>query len=195
VNSRRARALFLAALAVLLAASGCNLRDDGSSEEELPPELTDPIAEAQEAGVSIYWLGERFEAGGLVFVATGGDFEEDSKGALLQVFYQSDPNTGRNVGTDITSSNRVSFSEAVNAAVERPEDITHRSVSIQDRQAEFIETIVGRWTNQRVIVDMPEAVVDAEGAASVSLDGQQVNPLNDPDTLLAALEQLRPYPE
>jgi hypothetical protein len=134
--------------------------------------------------------------GGLVFDVIGADLEEQqTTAAAVEVFYSAPWDGGGSLAFRLTSSRGDTYDEAVSRQLSKPFGMTRNDTLIRGWRAVSIGIDAGRWTNQLVIVDAPGSLVIAAANASI-VDGRQVNPLNDPATLLAVLaENLRPYPE
>jgi len=184
----------LAAMGVSMSACGSPAARNGSDVGDLPPELTTPVAGAQEAGLRAYWVGPEFEAGGRTFHATGGRFEDHEEPSFVNVYYQSPSEGGGSVGFWITFYPPEQWESAKARVLPRSTDVTRQSIIVHGWSAQLFSIPVGRWTNQLVIVDAPDGIIVTRGNASIS-NFRQVNPLNDPDVLLAVLENLRPYPD
>jgi len=185
------RSLLLAAVA--LAVSACGTKRD--NPEGLDPNFLSAVADAQEAGLTVYWVGEQFEVEGLTFRATGGRFEEREEGSSVEVYYGADSEGGGGVAfTPITYGPRA-WESARNRVIPNTEGVIRQAVVVRGWPAELFSIPVGQWTNRLVIVEAPDAVIVARANTTIARIRRQVNPLVDPDQLLAVLENLRPYPE
>ena len=75
-------------------AVGCiPLPESNKSRDPLSnPKFLTPVAQAEEAGVKLYWLGEQFQAGSLSFgVAGAAEFiDEQYGGPGLEISYSAD---------------------------------------------------------------------------------------------------------
>jgi hypothetical protein len=190
----RAVLVLAACLSVLAAACGSRASSDGAEKPTLPPEFTTPVAAAQEAGLTVYWVDRQFDTGGRTFVATGARFEGETS-SFARVYYQSLSEDGGAVAFTLTSSPPEGYDDAVARVASRPEHITQQHANVRGWPAELFGIRAGPWTNRLVVVGGPGAVIVAQGDATVGRGNTQVNPLNDPDALLAVLQNLRPYPE
>jgi hypothetical protein len=192
--SDRWMSLLLVAMAVFLSACGsAGVRDDQNGST-LPAEFTIPVAAAQEAGLTVYWLGEQFEVDGLTFSVTGASFETPEEAPLLQIFCQADFEGGGTIGLTLAISPVGGYDEGIDRVLSRPGDVSQESTTVRGWRAEVFGIPVGRWVNRLVIVEAPGAVILARANATIG-NFRQVNPLNDPNRLLAVMESLRPYPE
>ncbi len=188
---------------VSVAGAGCWLfEDDGESGFPYEdPDFLTPVAEAEEAGVKPYWLGEEFEVEGLLF-----EFSEYSEfqtlgesGVGLKLQY------GANLPEGRTGMRVYSFSEeGGGAALVRDAPLGNPGVTLRDIQ-------VGPWEGElltsalatrevnavTVFVDVGETVVVVRtNAGSTGVPGTDVNPLIQSDLLIEVVaENLRPYPE
>ena len=167
------------------------------------PEFLTPVAEAQQAGVTVYWLGEEFGAGPLSFRING--VTEELTGL-----------------TDETSGVDISYSARLEEGTTRVEIETHispspsieqvRAQALGVRGAESHPVRVGMWRGEAYVlpggarpvnalwlfveVDEETVVVIQGEAGSTGVPGTDVSPTIQEDLLIEVVEEhLRPYPE
>jgi hypothetical protein len=169
----------------------------------LPPPASDPdfltpVAEARVLGLTPYWLGQSFEAGGLRWrvsaLAGLSDSEEDP---VLDLQYSAEPG-----GVLLTLATYGRDSAAVQLHwddVAGAEGAAKEDVQVEGWRAELWEVPTGtRPVNAvAVFVHTDDATVLAVASSGDSgIPGDDANPLLDKDLLIATLaEHLRPYPD
>jgi hypothetical protein len=220
-------ALGLAASLGLAFSLACQLQDDedldpadaalltaiaAAEQTGTPDPLTDyafltPVAEAQAAGISPYWMGEAFPAETLTFEirAKAEWFETDAE-----------PHLNLNYGAD-TQEGAIPFdlqSLSEDGAASKLEDARRVATLLQLPTAQTTErpVVVGPWYGILLVlpgptepanelwlfVEVGDGVVVLAEAISVStgVPGTDANPLLNEDLLISTVaEHLRPYPE
>jgi len=198
---RRALVAALTAGLVILSAglAGC--------EDEQEPDVNQPVfteAEAaKEAGLTVYWLGPSFEAGGVLFRMSEAYFPEGFAGVPLQgleVGYSSQPEPAGILYLQVLSKSDWDQvrDKAINA---RTPGTTQRAVSVAGRDADlFLQAAGSRPLNALwLILDLGDVIVLAHtnsGVAPAAQGGVELNPLiKNPDLFVQVMQDLRPYPE
>jgi hypothetical protein len=197
----RCVAIAFAAWSALLAGCGVALQEqDGAAVEH--PEFLTPVAQVREAGVVLYWLGEEFEAGSLLFQIAGSGQVISRTGGTpgLSLNYNAETERGGTVGVDVESYPAASGepSAARDAAME-VRGATSKRVEVGPWPGELFMLPAGtRPVNQIwVFIDLgPTIVVAQVSSVSTGVPGTDSNPLLEEDLLLFTLAaNLRPYPE
>ncbi len=174
---------------------------DGSFDPTAQAEFLTPVAQAQEAGIRPYWLGQEFEADGVVLKIGGeasfydvdregpattfryGGFYEDRGGLLyLDTFHAAG---GR-------ADFRLEKLRSSRGAVRRGAHVAAWEGSLWSLPS------ATRPVNALVLfVNVDDMVVEAVAKAGTSgVPGDDWNPLIDEDLLIEVVaEHLRPYPE
>ena len=187
-----------ASLVVFLA--GCE--DEEQTQRNLDAAFLTPVAAAKEAGLTVYWLGPSFEAGGVLFSTREAKFPEGIAGVPLQglvLRYSSEPELGGFLDLQLLPK---SDWDQVKEKLVNPQapGARHRAVSVAGRQGDlFLQSAGARPLNAlSLIVDLGDValVADTNSSGAVSPDGPDYNPLiNDPDLFIQVMQDLRPYPE
>jgi hypothetical protein len=192
--------LFVLAAAMLAACdftSGSNDSDDPLDQ----PEFQTPVAEAQAAGVEVWWLGEQFEfesntlrIGGTAHVID----REEVEGVSLQLQYL--PVEESDAGSLIVISYESGSSEAavvLTEALSVP-GAASQEVDIRGMHGELVTLPAGnRPVNQLwLFVDTGSAeVLIRAPSGTTGVPGTDSNPLIDEDLLVElASRELRAYP-
>jgi hypothetical protein len=165
------------------------------------PDFLTPVAQAQEAGVEVYWLGEQFEAGSLVFeiAAPANLITRSRQSPGLELEYGADAADG-GISFELVSYSRQGDGASVrrNALLKSP-SVTVRDVQVGPWKGELFSGSSGtRPVNAIVLfVDVAETTVVATGASvSTGVPGTDVNPLLDAGVLADVIQRgLRPYPD
>ena len=198
-------ALVIAALGVLLAA-GClgSAGGDGAPSGYDPlnePTFLTPVAEAQNAGVEVYWLGTEFRAASARFeivpVAEAFPRGDDLPGVGL--LYVAD------TGQGFVTFDLDSFSEEGGGAAQARQQAaavpgaTSSAVRVGPWEAELFSLPgPGRPVNKTLLlVHIGNTAVTAwANSNETGVPGDDPNPLIDADLLIEVVaEHLRPYPE
>ncbi|MEX1254225.1 MAG: hypothetical protein WEE64_07780 [Dehalococcoidia bacterium] len=158
--------------------------------------------DAQNAGVSVYWLGPEFDAGGLHFaVYPEADFTDDTDsrhpGLSLDYFARTAEGSVRS-GLEM-------YSKAGNG----PQIMLERALAVDGALADEVQ--VGGWPAQLVtlpspsrpvnklylFVDVGDTVAIVQAASGeTGVPGADPNPLIDKDLLIQVVaESLQPIPE
>jgi hypothetical protein len=199
---RRCFATFALLSASALVMVGCDaLRSaSGRAEDQEYENFVDLAEQADELGITPYWLGRSFEAGGLRFEGPNvPDFGADVAGGGIDMSYDARTTAGGTAPLNITLYSPEAW-RAVEDGVMKTRDPTRRvQVTVLGQPAELLLIAGGtRPVNvARLIFRIGTTTIRAEGG-SVGSDydgGPDRNPLVDPDALLAVLEQLRVWPE
>ena len=183
------------------------------------PRFLRPIAESQEAGVQVYWMGETFGAGSLLFelnaVADATPIGDDYPG--LGLLY------GAVIGRGVTTFSLQSLPKEGGGPAEMrrrldliPANLSPHEVQVGNWQGQLIliPSVPGisgstpvrplpprtpsRPVNQALlVVDIGDTAVYAQASSgSTGVPGDDVNPLIDSDLLIEVVaEHLRLYTE
>jgi hypothetical protein len=201
MTSHRAVTAFLN-LCLGMVAFGCGL--SGLTESEGPlnrPELLTPVAVAQEAGVTLYWLGEQFEVGSLLFQIAGGAelINRSGNGPGLEFEYSAafkEGSVGLNLGVFSEQSGEA---DALREAVLEVTHASFRDARVGSWEGELHFLPAGtRPVNQLLLfVDVGETIILGRAlSGSSGIPGEDSNPLIQADLLIEVMaEHLRPYPE
>jgi hypothetical protein len=176
------------------------------------PDLEDLQQEAEEQGwrnfqtavasdrnFDVYWMGREFRAGGFTF--TGPDANEigsgfgEVTGGGLTTFYLSDCTCS---DIELTMYSREAWDYIESQREGRQLRYESKTVDIGGHEGELRTRFGDRSpiSAQQLVVDYGDTVVEAVTRALVPLTpGPQPNPLIDEATFLAAMQNLRPYPE
>lgn len=195
------RSLLLAAVA--LAVSACGTKRDNPEGLDLDPAFLTPVAAAEEAGVKVYWLGPSFEVDGVVFTTTEAQFPEGTQGVAVEGF-EIDYSSGDQPRGGILELDLLAPAEwmVVEEKLRNPRvpGVTRQSAMVAGRQAELLllpggaRPLNALW----LLLDLGDVVVVAQtnSGGAVYPGGPDYNPfINNPDLLVALMEDLRPYPE
>jgi hypothetical protein len=206
-RSVKAVALLLP-LAIVAAAWGlaCSAPSGRSAQDPSDPltsaDFRDPVDDAKNAGVSVYWLGPEFDAGGLhVAVYPEADFTDDADsrhpGLSLDYF-------ARIAGGSLRTGAEM-YSKAGNG----PQIMLERASAVHGSLVEEVQ--LGGWHGNLVTLPAPEvpanklwlfvdlgdtvAIVQANSGSTGS-PGTDVNTLIDKDLLIQVVaENHQPIPE
>jgi hypothetical protein len=192
----RASLLIVLTTAVFAACDWANGSNSSDGPMDQPKFLT-PVAEAQEAGVEIWWLGPEFQADGLPLGISGvAQFEGDDPGSGLGLQYSGDRGEGINVWSYSKEGGGVSKwrEPALRSDESGPEPVT-----VGAWNAELFSLPgPGRPVNDVLLfVDVGDTIVVLDAASgSTGIPKTDVNPLIGEELLLRLVtEELRPYPE
>ena len=189
---------------LVLSAAGC--QDEQQTGPDLDPAFLTPVAAAEEAGLTVYWLGASFEVGDVLFSTREADFPEGIMGVPLQglqVRYSSRNEPGGVLYLDVVPKsewNKVEekISDLVISGEPRP--VRREKVQVKDKTADLLFLpLATRPLNQLwLILDLGDTVVVALALSGGPTEegGPDYNPfINNPDLLIQVMEDLRPYPE
>ena len=180
--------------------AGCEDQQETQAGQDHPA-FTQADA-AQEAGLTVYWLGPSFEAGGVLFRISYAEFPEGFAGVPLQgleVVYSSQPEPAGSL--DLQLFSRSDWDQVKDKVMNpRLPGVTRETVTVAGREAELISVPLGtRPVNTLwLLLDLGDVVVLATAGAggAVYPGGPDYNPfINNPDLLIQVMEDLRPYPE
>ena len=191
-------ALFLTFIAVGCIASAPAESDEPRDPFSNPKFLT-PVAQAEDADVELYWLGEQFQAGFFSFRVGGANaFIDRPEGPGLKFSYSAD------IGRGFVSFDVEAFSaQPGGAAVTRERALAVRGATSQDVR-------VGNWDGELLslpsgtrpvnqlwlFVDLGNTIVFGRAfSGGPGIPGEDANPLIQADLLIDLMEQVRPYPE
>jgi len=177
----------------------CDIVGDDAPD---PEAYRTPVAQAQAAGLTPYWLGPEFSAGGLSFDFIEGTFPQGVAGVRvngLQLSYLARDGYTVRATADVLTFSKTQWATAADR-VRYPAGVTgvtRKNVTVGGRHAELISMPLGaRPVNSRqLIIEFDDAVVLGQTTAVLANDGRQINPLIDEQTFLSVMEQLRPYPQ
>jgi len=192
----------LAAALVVLSAALAACEDGQETEPGLGAAFLTPVAAAREAGLSVYWLGPSFEAGGVLFTTSEAKFPEGIAGVPLQglvVRYSSGPEPGGFLDLQLLSKSDWGQVKEKLVNPQAP-GAGRRAVSVAGREGElFLQSAGARPLNAlSLIVDLGDValVADTNSSGAVRPGGPDYNPfINNPDLLIQVMQDLRPYPQ
>jgi len=180
--------------------AGCEDQQETQAGQDHPA-FTQADA-AQEAGLTVYWLGPSFEAGGVLFRISYAEFPEGFAGVPLQgleVVYSSQPEPAGSL--DLQLFSRSDWDQVKDKVMNpRLPGVTRETVTVAGREAELISVPLGtRPVNTLwLLLDLGDVVVLATAGAggAVYPGGPDYNPfIKNPDLFVQVMEDLRPYPE
>jgi hypothetical protein len=180
--------------------TGCGT--DEKTGSDMAPAFLTPVAAAEEAGLTVYWLGASFEVGDVLFSTREAKFPEGIAGVSLQgleVVYSSQPEPAGSLDLQLLS--RSDWDQVKERVMNPPLlGVTRRTVSVGGREGELLFLPLGtRPLNiLRLVLDLGDVVVVAQTHAGgpVYPGGPDYTPfINNPDLLIQVMEDLRPYPE
>jgi hypothetical protein len=194
-------AVFLVLFAGIL--SGCYY-DDGEDERPDPNQYLTPIAAAQAEGITPYWLGPFVETGRGQLRVTEGLFPQGVSGVKvpgIQVtYFNGDVVLG---ALDVMTFRKDDWPaiESEARALDSP-SAKRRTVSVAGQDAELIAIPGGtRPVNVNILIMAAgdEVVMVSTnslgGGRNATPGGPDLNPLIDETTFVAAMQNLRPYPQ
>jgi len=158
---------------------------------------------ARDAGLSVYWLGPSFEAGGALFSLSEAKFSEGIAGVPLQGLEASYSSRGEPKGiVDLHLFPRSDWDQ-VKDKVMNPSapGVTRKSVSVAGREGEmvFLTLNDGRLNLVELVLGFGDVVALARAnalTASAAQGGGELSVfINNPDLLIQVMENLRPYPQ
>jgi hypothetical protein len=175
----------------------------GSQESDSPveqPEFLTPIAQAQEAGLNLYWFGPTFQGGELTFSISGyADLfarEDDVSG--LQLEYGAKTGQG-SVTLDLESYLPGGGDKAPRQRARSIPGSRIEQLRVGDRDADLHYLPAGtRPVNALwLFVNVNDGTVVVQASAGrTGIPGTDPNPLIDKDLLIQVVaDNLRPYPE
>jgi hypothetical protein len=194
----------VALVGVILVGTAC---DSLPTEESINNELYGNFqtAVASERNYDVYWLGRSFDAGGLTYEGptTNAPSGSDRIGAGIN------PPTADRIETTYMTEDGCGCSSLVVRLISRsywdgttgatsPSGYRKAAVEVGGHPAE-LWTSVGPPSTllaQTVVIYYSDTVVEAETYAMIpTTPGPDLNPLMDGQVLLAAMQNLRPYPQ
>ncbi len=195
-------ALVGVALLVSLAAACGSLPGAGDSEDPLEqPDFLTPIAQAQGAGLELYWLGDSFQGGALTFAISGyADlFTHEDQVSGLEFAYGGKTGPGA-VSVDVENYPRGGARDA--ARRDRARSIpgsTTEQVHVGGWDADLFYLPGGaRPVNALwLFVDVGgNTVLVQASSGGPGIPGEDRNPLIEKELLIQVVaDNLRPYPE
>lgn len=181
---------------------GCGFARSNEPQEPMDqPEFLTPVAEAQAAGVKLYWLGDAFKAGSLVYeINAGSDVISRTHipppgGQLAYWAHLEKGTTGMNVQSYVKGSHEA---DAVREAAAGVPGFSYRRVQVGPWKGQLYTLPGGsRPVNQLwLFVDVGDSIVVGQASSGTSgIPGEDVDPLIQSDVLIFVMEQLRPYPQ
>lgn len=144
-----------------------------------------------------YWLGRRFQAGGLTFIGPAvGDDQEELTGGGLSYTYNA-LNSGP--GLEVRLYSRGAWQQAQHLYAVKPVGNVPRDVTIAGHPGVIEASPAGTRPVNAVVayVQLGDTmvVVVANSGGSPTPGAPDINPLIDEPTLLSVLTHLRPYPQ
>ncbi len=159
------------------------------------------MEEAQDAGVTVYWLGEKFQAGGIEYKIAGETQLIDRTGTIpgVKLFYRG-PARGGSVVVDFDSY--ASSSGEPDAWKESLQDLpgaSEQDATVAGYDGDvFLVPLDNRPVNQVwLFVDVQDSVLVATAfSGSNGIPGEDDNPLLDPDLLVETVGlHLQTFPD
>ena len=183
----------------------CGGSSGSKSDSDLDKNFLRDAATVQASGLSVYWLGHGFTAGGVTFdgpYGSGLGMGEPGEITLNYVVWlEATPLWGPTVSLALTIYNRDTWSKVENQFTNpRLPGVTRRTATVRGKEASLLLLPLGerQLNSLELIVDLGDAVVlgDVHADASSSPGEPDRNPLiNDPDLLVQVMQDLRPYPQ
>ena len=185
-------------------ATGCGGDNDNQAQSNMDPAFLTPVAAAEEAGLTVYWLGASFEAGGVLFSTREADFPEGIMGVPLQgleVDYSSGDQPGGVLELDLLS--RADWDQVKDSMMNpRLPGVERRTVSVAGRDGDLLSQYAGagpRLNALWLVLDLGDVVVVtwANSAIGSAVQGSpELSPfIKNPDLLVQVMQDLRPYPQ
>lgn len=197
-------AVFFLGLAVATAACGGGLPTEEGVKRELYGNFETAVA--SDRNYDVYWLGRSFEAGGLTYEGPEANARAGSEGLgagiglndadALQMSYLPACNSCQ--GLDITLYSRQAKGRFEWSPLPGREK---KTVYVNGQEAVLWTRYdsPGKVSSQRLVVDYGKTVVTVVTGSAlptiVSTPQPEPNPLMDEATFLAAMQNLRPYPQ
>jgi hypothetical protein len=194
-------AAFWAVVALLVACGPTRAeRVEELSDPFKNPDFLTPVAEAQDAEVTLYWMGKEFQAGGLRFELSPVAYPIDEIGPGLGLDYAGD------VGEGFVLTRLDMLAEAGGG----PQEMGRRASAVGAGAPQPVQVAAwqgqlyvlpggtSRPTNQLwLFVDLGQTTAIAQAfSGSTGVGGTDVNTLIDKDLLIQVVaDNLRPYPE
>ena len=190
------------ALCALLAAACGPFRAESIrvDDEHYYENFVDLAEQADELGFTPYWLGRSFEAGGLIFEGPSvADFGADVTGGGISASYAARIQGGGTAPLNLTLYSPEAWRRVEDGVMNPRDPTTRRNVVVAGHDAEMLIISAGtRPVNAiRLVIHQGETTILANaGSVGPAMEGgPDLNPLVEPDTLLAAMQQLRAWPE
>jgi hypothetical protein len=197
---RGAAAVFVA-LAMLAAVACGPTRAERIEELSDPlrnPDFLTPVAEAEDAGVTVYWMGAEFQAGDLLFkLSPVADLSPNGTGLAMDY------------AANTTQGAAAAFLRVYAKGSSGPREWRRRALAVPGASTEGVG--VGAWEGELFLlpgaprpvnhlllfVDLGDTVAVVQAASGeTGVPGTDPNPLIDRDLLIQVVaEHLRPYPE
>jgi hypothetical protein len=191
----------LFALTVLAGAALSTSCDPDEQSDGLDKYFLRDVAAVQAMGLNVYWLGTEFTVDGVVFRGPYGfEFGPEVEGAGIEMTYVASLDGG-NIDFDLDVLSRdvwdLTKEDVLNPGLP---GVTRETVSVGEREGQLISVPLGtRPVNTLwLVLDLGDVVVLATAGAGgpVYPGGPDYNPfINNPDLLIQAMQDLRPYPE
>ncbi len=165
------------------------------------PEFLTPVAQAQETGLELYWLGAEFTADDAVFQISGNTqlIERDGAPPGLVWYYGMRKPAGGAEAIVQVHADGGGGDEAAREALKRVRGATSKSVQVGPWEGLLYSLPAGtRPVNQYwLFVDVGATVAIVRvPSGDTGIPGQDSNPLLDPELLIdVVVENLRPYPD
>ncbi len=196
IRSIRALGSLLAVVglvAVVIACSGESADTaptmSGSFDEHFFNNFKKAVEDAKADGYTPYWLGKRFEAGGLTFEGPYvDDFFDGLSGGGVSFAYAASVAPSGLVTLDFAEYSPAASSEVSAFYARQP----GRDVTVAGLSAKLMPAREGV---RRLVVQAGDTMILVRTHAMGSTGGSDRNPLFDGETLLAVMENLRPYPQ
>ena len=197
MNVKRTVITVLIALVVAAAVtSGCTLLGAEPEDPVRRQEFLEPVRDAQEAGVDVYWMGASFLGGSGEFEISGKTWPVESGGQIVGVQFEYSSRGGLFVLRALSKGGGSveAFQEAA-----RREGARSATAGVGSWSGELYYLPGGvREVNQLwLFVDLGETVVFAVApSGDTGVPGTDSNPLLEDDLLIQTVASyLRPYPE
>ena len=176
----------------------CDIVGDDAPD---PEAYRTPVAQAQAAGLPVYWLGPEFKAGGLSFDFIEGTFPQGIAGVRLnglQLSYLAREGDSVRASLDVLSFSKDEWPAAEDGVIHPPgfPSSVVKNTTLRGARAMLVSIPLDTpaFASLRLIVDLEDVVVVAQTTSAI-VGGRDINPLVDEQTFLPVLENLRPHPQ
>lgn len=188
----------LNALACLLLAGCGPLLSRGGDLD--PERYKTPVAKAQDAGLTVYWLGLEFDADGVPFDMIESKYPEGVAGIAVSGvemhYFQESPRRGNLDVLTFSETDWDRVEQLVRYPVNIDSAIMRKTVKVVGRDAELLSIPLGARpiNSHHLILDYGRFVVLAQTNSALDAGGRDVNPLMNEQVFLEVMQNLRRYP-
>ncbi len=161
-----------------------------------------PVAEAQAAGVSVYWLGPSFQAGGVTYSYIESKYPEGIAGVSvngLEMSYLSAD--GEELALEVKTIPLEEWPSAEDAVrfpkQAKPDRSDVRVAGFDAELLTYTNSPTRPINGYRLVIETGESavVVLVPSSGSATPGAKDLNPLIDLPTFLTVMEHLQPYPQ